>query len=46
MHEIKDIEFELIEEANRISKKYKDAPVIIIVGGYKAGEIERCMTAS
>jgi len=46
MHERLPIEFELKEEAKRISDKYNRAPVVIIVAGSKDAGIIRCMTAS
>jgi hypothetical protein len=46
LHEIDDIEFELWDEAERISEKYNGAPVVIILGGDEAAQIRRNMVSS
>lgn len=41
MHEIEEVEFDLWDEAERISQHFDDAPVIVIVGGdTRAGRSE------
>ena len=45
MHETHPIEFELKEEARRLSAKYHGAPVVIVVAG-QGMEVPRSMTAS
>jgi hypothetical protein len=46
MHEILDIEFDLWEDAERLSKKYGGAPVVIIVAGDASADVGRCMLGS
>ena len=46
MHEIHDIEFELWDEAERISEKYNGAPVVIILGGDESAQVKRNMVSS
>ncbi|MFP4082203.1 MAG: hypothetical protein ACLFVG_05520 [Candidatus Aminicenantes bacterium] len=51
MHETHPVEKELRREAEKISKKYGGAPVIIVVGGtgkeiQGKGRLDRTMTAS
>jgi hypothetical protein len=46
MHEIHDIEFELWDEAERLSEKYRGAPVVIIIGGHAPAGVGRCMLSS
>ena len=46
MHEIHDIEFELWDEAERLSEKYCGAPVVIIIGGHAPAGVGRCMLSS
>lgn len=45
MHEIDDIENKLKEYADRLSKEYNDAPVVILIGGAVKANIPRGMTA-
>jgi hypothetical protein len=46
MHEIHQVEKELLAEATSISKKHGGAPVVIIVGGSKEANVPRCMISS
>ena len=46
MHEIHDIEFDLWDDAERLSKKYGGAPVVIIVAGDASADFGRCMLSS
>jgi hypothetical protein len=46
MHEKHPIEKELKKEAKRLSARYGNAPVVVIVGGSKTANIPRTMTAS
>jgi hypothetical protein len=46
MHEQHEIEKKLKMKANRISKEFHGAPVVIILGGASEASIPRTMTAS
>jgi len=46
VHEVHPIEKAMMLAAQEISTAYKDAPVIIIIGGSTEAGVPRCMTAS
>ena len=46
MHEINDLETDLKTEAKRISEKYNNAPVVVVVGGEYEANVHRTMTGS
>ena len=46
MHEVDDIEFELWDDAERLSEKYNGAPVVIIIGGDVTAKVKRNMLSS
>jgi hypothetical protein len=46
MHEKHKIEKELKSEAEQLSARYGNAPVVIIVGGINRKDVPRTMTAS
>jgi hypothetical protein len=46
MHEIHPVEKSLQSQAQKISRQFHGAPVVIIVAGSRKAEIPRCMLGS